>query len=192
MGKLLCLMGKSSSGKDTIYKKIKEQRPNLITVVPYTTRPIREGEQNGREYHFIDEEKMLQLEKQGKIIESRCYETVHGPWYYMTVDDGQINLQEGNYLYIGTIPVYESLKNYYCEESIVPIYIEVDDGIRLSRALERERGQKSPKYAEMCRRYLADEEDFSPDNLKKAGIDHFYKNEDLMVCVNEILANLEV
>ena len=49
MGKIFYLMGKSASGKDTIYKKVKEQMPELKTIVIYTTRPIREGEQNGRE-----------------------------------------------------------------------------------------------------------------------------------------------
>ena len=39
---------------------------------------------------------------------------------------------------------------------MVPLYVEVDDGLRLSRALERERKQTEPKYAEMCRRFLAD------------------------------------
>lgn len=192
MGKLLCLMGKSSSGKDTIYKELKKIRPDLITVVPYTTRPIREGEIEGREYHFIDEIKLGELEAEGKIIERRCYETVHGPWHYLTVDDGQIDLAKGNYLYIGTLPVYESLKNYYSDEEIVPIYIEVDDGVRLSRALERERSQTHPKYAEMCRRYLADEEDFAKEKIAKLGITHTYQNDDLTRCVNEILANLSV
>ena len=52
MGKIFYLMGKSASGKDTIYKKVKEQLPELKTIVIYTTRPIREGEQDGVEYFF--------------------------------------------------------------------------------------------------------------------------------------------
>ena len=57
MSKIFYLMGKSASGKDTIYRKVKEQMPELKTIVIYTTRPIREGEQNGREYHFVDDDK---------------------------------------------------------------------------------------------------------------------------------------
>ena len=63
MGKIFYLMGKSASGKDTIYKKVKEQMPELKTIVIYTTRPIREGEQNGREYHFVDDDKLKQLQE---------------------------------------------------------------------------------------------------------------------------------
>ena len=53
---------------------------------------------------------------------------------------------------------------------MVPLYIEVDDGLRLSRALERERKQTEPKYAEMCRRFLADCEDFTEEKIAEAGI----------------------
>ena len=45
MSKIFYFMGKSASGKDTIFKQIKERMPNLKTIVIYTTRPIREGEQ---------------------------------------------------------------------------------------------------------------------------------------------------
>ena len=57
MGKIVYLLGRSSSGKDTIYKKIMEQKEIAFhTVVLYTTRPIRDGETEGVEYHFTDEE----------------------------------------------------------------------------------------------------------------------------------------
>ena len=49
MGKIFYVMGKSASGKDTIYKKLLERFPGLKTVVTYTTRPIRDGETEGVE-----------------------------------------------------------------------------------------------------------------------------------------------
>jgi guanylate kinase len=61
MGKLFYLMGKSASGKDTIYKKVKEEMPELKPIVIYTTRPIREGETEGVEYYFVDESKLQEL-----------------------------------------------------------------------------------------------------------------------------------
>ena len=78
MSNIYYLMGKSSSGKDTIYKRIKELHPELKTVTIYTTRPIREGEKNGKEYYFVNEEKLQQLLDDGKVIELRTYDTVHG------------------------------------------------------------------------------------------------------------------
>lgn len=186
MGKIYCMMGKSSSGKDTLYQNVMERLPELHRVVPYTTRPIREGEQDGVEYHFVDEEQLARLEADGKIVELRAYNTVHGIWKYFTVDDGQINLEQGDYLLIGTLETYEKIREYYGAEHLIPVYIEVEDGERLARALERERRQAVPKYKEMCRRFLADEEDFCEENLKRLGIDKRYKNTDMETCLNEI------
>ncbi len=186
MGKIYCMMGKSSSGKDTLYQKVLERLPELHRVVPYTTRPIREGERDGVEYHFVDEEALARLEADGKIVELRAYNTVHGIWKYFTVDDGQINLEHGDYLLIGTLETYEKIREYYGAEHLVPVYIEVEDGERLARALERERRQAVPKYKEMCRRFLADEEDFCEENLKRLGIDKRYRNTDMETCLNEI------
>ena len=159
MGKIYCVMGKSSSGKDTVYKKLKEQYKEFRLIVPYTTRPIRDGEENGREYFFVDENKLKEFRRNGKLIEARTYQTVYGPWTYFTADDGQIDLSAADYLLIGTLVSYQALREYFGEEAIVPVYLEVEDGLRLARALERERRQEKPKYAEMCRRFLADEED---------------------------------
>lgn len=188
MAKLYILMGKSSSGKDTIYRRLLAERGrNLKPVVLYTTRPIRSGEEDGREYYFVDEAKMREFENAGKIIEHRVYQTVHGAWHYFTADDGQIRLSgTQDYLMIDTLEGYLQLKQYFGAEHVVPLYIEVEDGLRLSRALERERSQAQPKYAELCRRFLADEEDFSPDKLKAAGILNVYSNEELETCVDEL------
>lgn len=186
MGKIYCMMGKSSSGKDTLYQKVLERLPQIHRVVPYTTRPIREGEQDGVEYHFVDDKQLAELETDGKIVELRAYNTVYGIWKYFTVDDGQIDLEQGDYLLIGTLETYEKIREYYGAEHLVPIYIEVEDGERLARALERERRQAVPKYKEMCRRFLADEEDFCEENLKRLGIDKRYRNTDMETCLNEI------
>ncbi len=186
MGKIFYIMGKSSSGKDTIYKKLLERNPELRTVVPYTTRPARENEKNGVEYFFTDEEQLKKMEENGKVIEVRSYNTECGIWTYFTADDGQIDLSDYDYLMIGTLESYQALKRYFGEKSLVPVYIEVEDGLRLERALQRERKQKNPKYAEMCRRFLADTEDFSEENINRASIRKRFSNKDLATCLNEI------
>lgn len=177
--RIFCIMGKSGSGKDTIYRKILEMAPSRFgTVVPCTTRPIRAGEKEGREYFFFTEEKFRTLESAGKIIESRCYRTRYGPWYYFTPDDGQIDLEKKDTLLIGTPESYLSLKDYFGKDRVVPIYIEVDDGERLLRALNRERAEKAPRYDELCRRFLADCGDFSEEKLAEAGIRTRFINDD--------------
>lgn len=188
MGKIFYLMGKSASGKDHIYEYLKQQEAlELRPLVLYTTRPIRQGEQDGREYFFTDVKKLEEFRREGRIIEERVYHTVQGSWYYFTADDGQILLEKNNYLGIGTLESYEKLKEYYGEERMCPLYVEVDDGIRLERALKRERKQQHPQYAEMCRRFLADCEDFSEEKIERAGIRRrFYNNGAIEDCFSEI------
>ena len=185
MSKIFYLMGKSASGKDTIYKKIKEQMPELKTIVIYTTRPIREGEKEGIEYHFVDDDKLQEFQNAGKVIELREYNTVHGIWKYFTVNDGQFDAED-NYIAIGTLESYKGMREHLGQEKLVPIYIEVDDGVRLERALHRERKQTEPKYEEMCRRFLADAADFSEDKLKEAEITTRFVNENLKETVQNI------
>lgn len=189
MAKIFYVMGKSASGKDTIYKNLTERLPQLKQVVLYTTRPIREGEKDGKEYYFTTGDRLNELRAEGKIIEERTYQTALGPWSYFTVDDGQIDVKsDGTYLMIGTLESYEKTRNYYGEDLLIPLYIEVEDGKRLKRALEREFMQKDPKYAELCRRYLADEEDFKEERLRRCGINRRFMNDNLEVCLREILA----
>ena len=191
MAKIFFVLGKSCSGKDTIFKKLKEDRQlNLNTVTGYTTRPMREGEINGVEYFFVNNEELEALKNQGKVIECRDYNTVYGVWSYFTVDDGQINLEKGNYLYIGTLESYEQMVRYYGKEVVVPIYVEVETGERLTRAVNRERQQENPKYTELCRRFLADAKDFSEENIKKAGIKKRYENNSLERCIEEIVEDI--
>ena len=187
MGKIYCVMGKSSSGKDSIYSRIMQQgNPALLRIVPYTTRPRREGETDGREYVFTDETHVQQLESAGKVIELRAYHTVYGIWKYFTVDDGRIDLSAHSYLYIVTLEGYQKIQRYFGSSRVVPIYIEVEDGERLSRALNRERMQESPKYEELCRRFLADAKDFSEEKLNEAGITRRFVNQDLDETEEEI------
>lgn len=192
MSKLFVVMGKSATGKDTIFKKLKDNPDlNLKSVIGYTTRPIRNGEKNGVEYFFVDEVELNRLKISGKVIEHRAYQTMHGIWNYFTVDDGQIDLTRSDYIMIGTLEAFEQIRNYYGESVVVPIYIQVEDGLRLERALQRERSQEFPKYTEMCRRFLADEEDFSEENLRRLNITRRYENNDISVCLNEIIQDIK-
>ena len=192
MGKIFCLMGKSATGKDTIYRELfSREELHIKRIVPYTTRPIREGETDGEEYVFCSEEKTRELEEAGKIIELRAYDTVYGIWKYFTVDDGQIDLDENNYLLIGTLETYLKVRDYFGKERVCPIYIEVEDGERLMRAIARERSQTVPKYEEMCRRFLADSADFSEENLKAAGICRRFENQSLHTTIDEVASYIQ-
>ena len=188
MGKIFYLIGKSASGKNKIYEALQNNSAlKLQPLVIYTTRPIRSGEQEGVEYHFTDEEGLASLKESGRVIEERAYDTACGIWKYFTVDDDSIDLTRGSYLTIGTLESYRKMRAYYGPEAVIPLYIETEDGQRLARALKREGKQSEPKYEEMCRRFLADQKDFSEAKLKKAGIvKRFQNNTDISDCIDEI------
>lgn len=183
-------MGKSASGKDTIYKRLLNECPGLRPLILYTTRPMRDGESQGVEYYFVSQEELKNFEDAGKIIELRKYQTVAGIWSYATIDNGELGYNHENYLAIGTLESYKKMLDYFGKDIIIPIYIVVEDGLRLERALIRERQQKVPNYMELCRRFLADEKDFSPEKLEINQINKFYENNDLEQCIMEIKKKL--
>ncbi len=189
MGRIFYIMGKSSSGKDTIYRKLLgEGEFAFRTLIPYTTRPVRSGEKDGVDYFFTDQEGLEGIRREGKLVELRSYHTVLGIWHYFTVDDGQVDLAKWNYLLVGTLESYRAMQRYFGEEALVPILVELEDGMRLQRALDREKAQDAPKYAEMCRRFLADEADFSEEHIREAKIAQRFENRVLVDCLEQIRA----
>lgn len=164
MNRIFCIVGKSCSGKDTIYARILEQnRPGLVPVVPYTTRPRRPGEAEGQTYHFVTEERLRRYEEEGQVIEKRVYQTTQGPWTYFTL---RFSL-DADRLLITTLEGARALMDCYGPEQVRIVYLHVDDRTRLLRYIDRESRQASPDYAEVCRRFLADQEDFSRENLAR-------------------------
>ena len=191
MGKIFYLTGKSCAGKDSIYNILKNDRElDLCPVIRYTTRPIRDGETDGVSYHFVDMDGYKSFKDSGKIIEEQVYHTVHGDWWYFTADDGGIDIGNKNYLAIGVLESFAGTRDYYGNEKVIPIYIELDDGERLQRALNRERLPENGRYAEMCRRFLADEKDFREERIKELGITEAdrFENDDLEDCAERIKA----
>lgn len=190
MTNLFYIMGKSATGKDTVYKKIME-KIDLKSYVSYTTRPIRSGEQDGKDYNFITNEQIKKFETEGKIIESRTYQTAHGPWTYATINDNQL-MQQGDILTVGTLESYTQIKEF-CKNNkeikVIPIYIAIDEEERRKRAIAREEKQANPKFEEMERRLKADNIDFSREKLEEAGIteNETFFNYDLEKCASQII-----
>ena len=181
MNRIFFLMGKSASGKDAVYRNLlADESLRLRKVVIYTTRPMRKGEEEGKQYRFVDEEAYQRFKSEGKLIEDRAYDTKLGIWRYFTADDGQIDLEKASYLIIVTPEALPKIRAYFGEDAVRPVYIESDDGLRLERALKRERRQEQPRYDEMCRRFLADQEDFADEKLTAAGVTKRFSNNDTL------------
>ena len=166
MNKIFCIVGKSASGKDTIYKEITSAyRNELISVVLGTTRPMRKGEVDGVDYHFFNDEELVELEKDGKVIEKRQYNTMQGLWSYFTLEFDLSG--EKDYILITTLEGAHSITNRYGEDKVCVVYLTIDDKERLLRCIEREARQVNPDYSEVCRRFIADQKDFSDDKIKE-------------------------
>ena len=184
------LMGKSASGKDTICRALRKARPDWKLLIPYTTRPMRSGEREGAEYHFVSERELQRLRDAGKILEERSYETEFGIWRYASVDDGRIGRAGGgDYLLIGTLESFRKLRGRFGGGQLFPLYLELPEELRLERARRREEEQEKPSWAEFWRRFSLDEQDFSEEKLREAGIVRRYRNLEWEACVNEILAD---
>ena len=178
MSVIFFLMGKSATGKDRLgHMLLDDKSLSLEPVTIYTTRPMRAGEENGREYFFVGLNDLERFRKEGRVIEERVYHTVQGDWHYFTCADDNLVSDDKKLLAIGTLEAYTSYKDYFGMENVIPLYIEVRDDLRLIRSVERERGNAVPDYREVCRRFLADEEDFSPEKLETAGVDRVFGND---------------
>ena len=190
MNKIFYIMGKSATGKDTIYSKILQKCDWLKPIVLYTTRPMRDNEIDGITYHFCDSKRIEKLAEMGRVIESRTYNTDIGDWTYATV----YNFESGvNYISIGTLQSFIMLKEYFqknMEFKVVPIYLEVSDRTRIERAVNRENNQSNPNYKELCRRFLKGVDDFSPERIEEAGINKIYITEDSEECLIEIMKTI--
>jgi guanylate kinase len=183
MNKIYVILGKSASGKDSIYQLL-TQKCKLNPIVYYTTRPIRNGEEHGKDYFYVDEKFINEAEANGKLIERRVYNTIKGLWTYATIFDKQFETEEDGIIVLPP-QAYYSFIEYFGKEKIVPLHIHVPDGIRLRRSIERDEKQDNPNYEETCRRFLSDANDF-----RDLVVNRTFLNDDLNRCCEEIIETM--
>ncbi|MBO5388141.1 MAG: guanylate kinase [Lachnospiraceae bacterium] len=182
------IMGRSGSGKDTIYNKLinsdKLKDLDFKNVILHTTRPMRQGEKDGREYYFIDDKTFEEMKKQDKFIEIREYNTANGIWKYGTSIESFD--KDGYYIGIGTLESFLKLKKKF-KNNIKDIFIQVDEDKLFQRTVVRATGDSNQNIDEIKRRFDADRIDFSSKRIKEAGIVQiFYNNSTLEDCVTKI------
>lgn len=153
--RVLALYGKSGSGKDTIKNYLLKTNSNIAAIVPYTTRPPREGEKDGVDYYFISKEEFTNKILSGEIFNAKLF----NKWFYGLAG----NSFKADKINIGVFnPNMVSSLIYSENFDTLPVLIEADDKTRLTRSLMRE---KNPNCYEICRRFIADEEDFKDAKL---------------------------
>lgn len=183
MKNILILCGKAASGKDTLKRYIVEALElsgiEFNNVVNTTTRPPREGEVDGVNYHFCSAEEMTK-----KILNDEMAEAVlFNDWVYGTenkaLSEDKLNVG------IFNLEGIEALRQNP-NHNIFAVYLDVEDSVRLIRYLNRENMTKE-KINEMFRRYKADEIDFADvDDLVDYKLT-IEDNEDKMVVADRVL-----
>lgn len=146
---IYCLIGQSSSGKSTIERRLEAM--GFPRIVSYTTRPIRDGETNGVDYYFIDEEAFKSLDRLGRFAETAQYRD----WNYGLSLDG-IDYRNKKYIVVVTVHGYKELVKAVGKDNVTAIHIQVDEATRMYRQVER-----GDDVDEIIRRIHTDRDDFS-------------------------------
>jgi guanylate kinase len=94
-GLLLVVSSPSGAGKTTLCHRLIDEFPNIVFSVSYTTRPIRRGEEEGTDYHFVDEPTFGKMVEDGEFAE---WAEVHGHRYGTTVEAVRQALEGGRHV----------------------------------------------------------------------------------------------
>lgn len=166
--KIIALMGKAGSGKDTVLRKLMEEYPDkLHEIISCTTRPPREGEKNGINYYFLSVEEFTEKVLNGDMIEA----TMFNDWHYGTMKSA-LDSEKWN---IGVFNP-DGIRCLQEEKDIelVTYWISACDKTRLIRQLERE---ENPDIDEIIRRFKTDKEDFNLMEMDDISFSRFFVNE---------------
>lgn len=181
---VVALIGKAGAGKDTIAKRLCQLHPNYNMIISCTTRPMREGEEDGINYYYLSNEEFITHIINGDMLEV----TEFNNWQYGTLKS---TLKDG--INIGIFNP-EGFCNLLSEKDlkVIGFLIDCEDKIRLLRQLNRE---ESPDVKEIIRRFSADEKDFSdPYFLNAGGYSVILNNtqQDIVCCVETIQRHIEI
>ena len=173
---MIVILGESASGKTTLLKRFIEANPQYHKIVTYTTRPMRKGEVEGVDYHFITNDTFDELVKRDFFVEHTKYRD----WSYGTA---KADCESQNAVAILTPAGFRTLKRLGYDTT--SIYVYVDRRSRLINILAR-----GDNIDEAYRRNLSDEGQFDGiipevdyviDNTK------FHMDEDwVLKCFEEI------
>ena len=159
--KIVCLCGKSASGKNKI-SELAQNNFNIKEAISHTTRPRRTGE--GDIYKFISIKEFKQMKKYNEFIETRIYNTKEGQWCYGLSKEAIDLNSDNNYLVILDMKGLLSLKDYLIEigkiQCLTSVYVYTSSQVRLLRSLNREGDMTDKQVTEVVRRFQADEKDF--------------------------------
>lgn len=176
---IVALMGKAGTGKTTILDELCAKHPEYHKIVSCTTRPMRDNEKEGEDYHFLSISQFIEKIMNGDMLEA----TEFNGWHYGTMKSSLI---DGINIGVFNPEGYDCLTQLPMKDvKIIGIYIRCNDKERLIRQLNRE---FEPNVKEIIRRYQTDEDDFiALDNKQLPQVIEIY-NEAPMQINNLVMA----
>ncbi len=152
-------IGRSGAGKDYLMRQ--QVALGKTPIVSFTTRPIREGEVDGKDYYFVSRDEFQLLIKKDALTEYRTYETsvggVKDTWYYGT----PLLMMTRDYVGVVTPEGAKTFIDRYGKDNVEIIYVIASPEVRKHRAIARGSFDKT----EWERRLVADQRDFAPDRI---------------------------
>lgn len=166
---LFVFLGKSASGKDSIMKKFIEEL-HMIKVPEITTRPKREGEEEGKNYYFVTNEEFDKEVELGEIRGATFYDTDKGIWKYGIRIEDLVDIvsenDSGAALITNPITFTEMVeKKIFKHVNVVVIYVHRKLKKRLVASIKRDTLANSE---EILNRFLRDEHDFDTNEFLNA------------------------
>ena len=165
--KIVAIVGCSASGKDSIQEKL--VKLGFTPVISHTSRPMRNGETDGVQYHFVNKEKASEMLSDNQFIEHRIYHVASGEdWIYgiskQVIEDAYIN--GDNSIVIVDFNGLKELERYLeskgLRDRLTSIYVNATPQTRLIRSLSREGEMTPDQIEEVIRRYNDDKKNVEP------------------------------
>lgn len=181
-GKTIILVGRSGAGKDSVAYLVAKRNPGLPRAISTTSRPMRAGEVDGEDYHFISKEDFRERMELGFFWEYISYEAYKQgeleTWYY-GLEKNRVDLNRGRYIIPADLPRMRMLKKQFGNK-VVAVYIDVPEDDRQARAIARDDNFDSEEWE----RRVSDENYVFKDIKKE--VDYIVSNQTLEECVRQV------
>lgn len=180
-GRIVIVSGPSGVGKDTVIDAWSSADPRVERVVAVTTRPPREGEVDGSDYHFVDRAVFNQMVEDGAFLE---HKVVHGEMYATPMSGVQSVLDRGNFAVL-KIDVQGAAAVMDKVPEVVSFFILPPSIEELERRLRSRGSESEEKVAERLQNAIRE--------IESSEIYHYrFVNDSVERCVGEIQEILEV
>ncbi len=179
-GSLIVVAGPSGSGKTSLVSLALEQIPAVAFSVSWTSRLPRPGEEDGRDYHFVREDKFLEAVARGRFLE---YATVHGNLYGTDHEEVERLLLRGDDVLLdidvqGADQVRRRMEQEFWEA--IRVFVVPPNRTELERRLRLRRTDAEETIRMRLENSLA-------EISRAREFDHVLINEDLQTCFRQFV-----